>query len=177
MRHLSAEQKSDTPRENSVVPNPVKYQRQTIFPHRHGPHHRATRKRWARCHTHHSRPRMLTSGHLPPLLHDHHRRRHSTTVSGTPIPMVRNSTKDHQRQGPPIHISLRTRTNQRLGNQPESVNGISPPNGWTIRANEPMGRTIPTPHHREPERMEQVATDGNRGPQQQQEFHHRLRPE
>jgi hypothetical protein len=41
---------------------------------------------------------------------------------------------------------------------------------------ESMGRTILTPHHREPEQMEQMATNGDRSPQQQQEFYHRLRP-
>jgi len=91
--------------------------------------------------------------------------------------MVRNPTKDHQRQGPPIHISLRTRINQRLGNQPEPVNGISPSNRWPIRTNESMGRTISTPYHRKSERMEQMATNGNGSSQQQQELHHRLRPE
>src|SRR5580693_8372191 len=166
MRHLSAEQKSDSPCKNSIVPNSIKHQRQALLPYRHGSHHRTTRKRWTRRHTDHSRPRVLTSGHLPPLLHKCHGRGHSTTVSGTPIPMVRNPAKDHQRQGPPIHISLRTRTNQGPGNQPEPVNSISPPNGWTIRTNEPMGRTISTPHHRESERMEQMATDGNGCPQQ-----------
>jgi hypothetical protein len=41
---------------------------------------------------------------------------------------------------------------------------------------EPMGRTVFTPHYRKPERMEQVATNGNRSPQQQQELYHRIRP-
>jgi hypothetical protein len=166
MRHLPTEQKSDTPRENPIVPNPIKHQRQTIFPYRHGSHHRVTRKRWTRRHTNHSRPRVLPSGHLPSLLHDHHRRGHSTTIFRTPIPMVRNSTKDHQRQGPPIYISLCTGANQGSGDYPEPINGVPSPNRWTIGANEPMGRTILTPHHHKPERMEQVATNGNRSPQQ-----------
>jgi hypothetical protein len=39
-----------------------------------------------------------------------------------------------------------------------------------------MGRTVFTAHHRKSERMEQMATNGDRGSQQQQEFHYRLRP-
>jgi hypothetical protein len=91
--------------------------------------------------------------------------------------MVRNPTKDHQRQGPLIHISLRTRIDQRSGNRPEPVNGVSPSNGWAIRTNEPMGRTISTPYHRQSEQMEQMATNGYGSSQQQQELHYRLRPE
>src|SRR5580693_3656156 len=120
---------------------------------------------------------MFASGNLPPLFYKHHRRRHSPTLSRTSVPMVWNPPKDHQRQRPPIHIPFRTRINQRLGNQPEPVNGISPPNRWAIRMNEPVGRTISTPHHREPERMEQMAANGNGSSQQQQELHHRLHPE
>jgi hypothetical protein len=40
-----------------------------------------------------------------------------------------------------------------------------------------MGRTIPAPHHSKPKRVEQVATYGNSGSQQQQEFHYRFRAE
>ena len=39
-----------------------------------------------------------------------------------------------------------------------------------------MGRTVLMPHHREPERVEQMATNGNCSSQQQQEFHHWLHP-
>src|SRR5580693_6567950 len=79
---------------------------------------------------------MFASGNLPPLFYKHHRRRHSPTLSRTSVPMVWNPPKDHQRQRPPIHIPFRTRINQRLGNQPEPVNGISPPNRWDIRTNQ-----------------------------------------
>ena len=119
---------------------------------------------------------MLTSGNLPPLLHNHHGRRHSTAVFGASIPMVRNSPKDHQRPRPLFHISLRVRANQRSGDRSKPINGIPPSNGRPIRTSKPVGRTVLTPHHRKSNRMEQVATNGNRGPQQQQKLHHRLRP-
>jgi hypothetical protein len=154
MRHLPTEQKSNPPHQNSIVPNPIKHQRQTVLPHRHGSHHWATRERRTRRHTNHSQPRMLTGGHLPPLFYNHHGRRNSATVPGTSIPMVRTPTKDHQRQRPPIHISLRTRINQRLGDQSEPVNGVSPSDRRVIRTNESMGQTILTPYYRKSERME-----------------------
>jgi hypothetical protein len=112
---------------------------------------------------------MFASGNLPPLFHNHHRCWDSTAISGTPVPMVRNSPEDH--------IPLRTRTNQGSRGQLKPVNGIPSPNRQPIRTSKPVGRTVSTSHHGKPNRVEQMATNGNRGPQQQQELHHGLRPE
>jgi hypothetical protein len=38
-----------------------------------------------------------------------------------------------------------------------------------------VDQTISAPHHGQPKRMEQVATHGDRSPQQQPELHYRLR--
>jgi hypothetical protein len=43
--------------------------------------------------------------------------------------------------------------------------------------NEPVDRTIPVSHYNQSKRMEQVATNGNRHPQQQPKLYHGIRPE
>jgi len=80
--------------------------------------------------------------------------------------MVWAPLKSHFQQRPPLHITFRMHVGQQDWGQAKPVNGIPPPNQWTLRAEEPMGRTVSAPHcKRAAEGLESVAHSGIRSTQ------------
>jgi hypothetical protein len=117
---------------------------------------------------------MFLRSNIPPLLHYHHRRRHSKTLPGTRIPMVRPFPENHQRPRPAFHFSFWKRNHQSARHHTKPVNCIPSSNRRLIRMKKPMDRTIPLFDLRQSRQMGQVAAYGNGSTQQYKEFHDRL---
>src|SRR5580698_9961301 len=80
--------------------------------------------------------------------------------------MVRTPQKDHIGPRPPIHVPLWPIPGKGTWHQLEPLIGSSPPDRWTIRKKEPMGRTISAPRHSQPTSLEQVPCNRHSCPQQ-----------
>jgi hypothetical protein len=91
--------------------------------------------------------------------------------------MVRLTQQSHIRQRSPIHIPLREGPRPTTRDQTKRVLSVPPPDRRTIRANEPMGGTVPpTDHQQRPNRLERLAGDSHYGAQQSQKRHHQHHP-
>src|SRR3984893_11589385 len=147
MRYLPAEQDQHTSPENTSLPYQRPQRRSPIPASSNGSDNRDPQEQRTQRNPHDRRSRMLPSGNLPPLLRYDYRRRHGSTVLSPRLPVVRNPHKNHQRSRPTIHVALRKSTNQAARHQPKPVNSLPPTNGWIVRTEEPMGRTVSTTRH------------------------------
>src|SRR5712675_2985110 len=86
--------------------------------------------------------------------------------------MVWTAVKNHLGQRPPFHVPLWTCTSQQDWGQAKFVDCVPPSNRWALRTEEPMGRTIPTPHREcTTGGLEPMAHGGVCGTQRPRQFH------
>ena len=161
VRNMSTEQEPHNTQENPSLSHLGPRESYTVHTRRNGPHHWTSQEWRIRRHPHYRRPWMLTRSPFPTMHHGDHRRWNSQTILRPPVQMVRTPHAHHQRQRPTIYLTLRQSTHKELRDTAESVHGVSPSNGWPIRKEESMGRTIPPTNRDQPRRMEQVAPTGN----------------
>ncbi len=152
--HLPTEQKPNTPDAHTPLQNHRPRKRTPVHTDCHGPHHGPPREPRLQQHTDHSRPRVLSWRHLLAVSINSHGPPDRPDVLSTRVPVVRPPFPGHIRPRPPFHITLREIPGKRTRRHMESVNGLSPPDGWAIRMEEPVGGTIPPVGGNQPRRVE-----------------------
>jgi hypothetical protein len=143
VRNLSTEQKPHTRNKNPTLQNHCSRKCAPLHTDSPGSDHRTAQISGIRRNINYCGPWMLTGRHLPPLQRHDHRPSDCAIILQIRLPLVRPPQQSNIRQRPSFHKPLRTRPGQRTGHYVEHVNGTTSPNGWTNRAKEPMGRTIP----------------------------------
>ena len=174
MHHLSTKQEPHTPTPNPTIQNTSTRQCTTIHTDCNGPHHRTTQKQGIRQYPYNSQPRMHLRRNIPTLHYEHHQTPNCAVILPTRVPLVWTPPENNHRLRPPIHITFRQSPRKRTGNYVEPYNSLSPPNQWTIRKEESMGRTIPLPHRHQSRRLGSGPSPGHVSTQQRKEHHHRV---
>jgi len=161
VRNLSTEQKLHTRNKNPTIQD-HRSRKCTPF-HTDSPRsdYRTAQISGIRRNINYCGPRLLTGRHLPPLQRHDHRPPDRAIILQTCLPLVRPTQQSNIRSRPSFYEPLRMCPGQRTGYYVEHVNSTTPPNGWTNRAKESMGRTIPPIGGRKQQRMEQHTPYGD----------------
>ena len=167
MHHLPTEQNPNPQEKDPTLQNNDNAKYETLFSDCIGLDHGPTPSKRERCNTNHSRPEMLQSSNIHSPHDNHHWTRHSTTILTKRLPIVWSPIKSHLQQGPQVHLVIRKGPHNKVGNQSQHLHGISPSNGWPLRKEKPMDRTIPPNSHiGKPRRLDAMASPGLSSAQQ-----------
>src|SRR5713226_10219404 len=90
---------------------------------------------------------MLSECHISTMLHHYHQSGDCPTISRPCLPMVRAPHKTYHRPRPLLHVAFWESTDNTPRHPAELVHGLSSPNRWVVRMEEPMGGTISSPGH------------------------------
>src|SRR6266404_2109399 len=77
------------------------------------------------------------------MFRNDHGQRRSSSLPPPRVQTFWTPSEGHKRQGYTFHVQVCKRTMPTPGHFPEHLHGLSPPNGWTIRTDEPMAGAIP----------------------------------
>src|SRR3984893_3764678 len=147
MRYLPAKQNKHTSPKNTPLPYQRPRRRSPIPASSNGSDNRDPQEQRTQRNPHDRRSRMLPSSDLSPLLRYDYRRRRGSVILPPRLPVVRNPHKNHQRSRSTIYIAFRKSTNQTARHQPKPVDSLPSTDGWIVRTEEPMGRTVSTTRH------------------------------
>jgi hypothetical protein len=149
MCKMPTEQEPHEVDEGTPLPNPYANRRPPLPNRGHGPDHPTPNQQRIQCYPHDSRSQMHERSCIPPLQNDGHRTRNSKAILQQCLPMVRPTQQGYIRQRPLIYIPLCESPRPTIRDQTKCVFSIPPPDRQTIRANKPMGGTIPLPDHQQ----------------------------
>ena len=142
LRNLPTKQDYDSQKENTALSHYHQRGHSPLPTNRNGPHHGTPAAARTQCHTNHSRPRMFTRSHLPPLFRHHHGPWNCPTLLRLRLPMVRPTNKDDKRPRPQVHLTIWQSAHQETWNPMKPIHRVPPPNRWTVRMKEPVDRAI-----------------------------------
>src|SRR6266403_1396171 len=106
-------------------------------------YHQATTIGRIQLYTNDNRSQLLQRIHIHPMQRDDRCHRGCRTLWETRLPPLRPPTEGHLRPRPPIHGYCHEGTLQKPEHQTEHQHRLPPPDGRTIRTNQPMAGTIP----------------------------------
>ena len=132
MRYVPTKQNPHPQKTHTLVLNNNRRKHPSVSTGRHGSNYWPTETQWKGCDPHHRRSRMLKSGHIPPMYDQNNRPWYRPTVHGPRVSMVWTPDKNHQRQRPVIHLTLRKSPCRETGDPPKPVHCIPPTNQQDI---------------------------------------------
>src|SRR6266403_271273 len=115
----------------------------TLRMHSAGFHYQTTTIRRIRLHINDNRPRLLKRIHIHPMQGNDRRHRSCRTLWQTRLPPLWPPTEGHLQPRPSIYGHCHEGTMQEPEHQTEHQHRLPPPDGRTIRTNQPMAGTIP----------------------------------
>src|SRR6266436_3396018 len=143
MRLMPITKKHHHPTKTPPIPHLHQPGSTTLRIHSARLHHQATTIRRIRLHTNDNRSRLFKRISIHSMQGNDRRHRSHRTIWQTHLPPLWPSTESHLRSRSPIHSHRNERTVQKSKNQTEYQYCLPPPDGRTIRMNQPVVGTVP----------------------------------
>src|SRR6266851_5387116 len=116
---------------------------------------------------------MLARRRFPPLPENDHGTANRSALLRAPLPVVRAPPPADLGPRPALHLPLRASARKRTGNLLESVDGVPPSDRRAVRAEEPVGRTVPQTLIDQSARLGRDAPSGHANQQKHPKLNHR----